>query len=768
MVDMIQHQTSIGTILPRSDGPAKIRGIEKFAADYYETNMLWAGVKRSEHAHALIKEIDSSQALKVPGVVAVLSHKDIKGSNRIGVPEMDQPILADIKVRYLGDPVVLVVAQDKASLAIAMQEITVEYEVLPAVFDPVQALEKDAPVLHEERPDKNLLLQGSIKEGDGSLAFEDCEVTAEADFYLPCQEHAYLETEAGIACVRDDGGLEIIASTQTPFRDRNELGHALGLPPDKIRVIAPYLGGAFGGKDGITVQGLLGLAAMHSDGRPVKMWTNREESFLSSLKRHSGHIHYRLGCKKDGTLQAMSCRIVLDTGAYASLGGPVLVLAMEHAAGVYRIPNTLVEGVCVYTNNPVAGGFRGFGVPQVLAGLEQMIDLLADKIELNPLEFRLKNAVNRGDKTGCGVWMTNSTGILQCLEKVQAHTLWQTRDVWVREAPAYKRRGVGIAAGLQGTGYGPMVADIANAKLELTVEGRIRIYSGVSDMGQGNNPTNIQMAGELLNQAPHVFDLIQPDTFLALPSGSSAGSRTTYSYGNALKGACDIFRERILTRACNLGLGIDVEDLLLSTGKLIHLPTGQVIPLSVIASGMSEAERIFIYTYKAPVAKYPVQVDPIIRSAGFPHHVFAFACHLARIEVDELTGEVSVCDYLACTDGGRVLNPQLYEQQIQGGVVQGMGYALCEDFMLSKGEVLTRNLATYILPTALDVPDIICEAIETHEETGPFGMKGIGEMGINLPLPTIANAVARALGQRIYRSPLTNERVLNALAKEVR
>lgn len=765
---MIHHQTPIGTILTRSDGPAKIRGLEKFAADYYEPNMLWAGVKRSAHAHASIKGINTSRALNIPGVVTVLSHKDVQGSNRIGVPEMDQPVLVDTKVRYLGDPVVLIVAQDKDSLALALEEIEIEYELLPAVFAPEQALEADAPILHEERPDKNLLLQGIIKEGDAGLAFEECKFTVEADFFLPRQEHAYLETEAGMACLRGDGVLEIVASTQTPFRDRNELSHALGLPSDKIRVIAPYLGGAFGGKDGITVQGLLGLAALHSEGRPVKMWTSREESFLSSLKRHSGHIHYRLGCKKDGTLQAMCCRIVLDAGAYASLGGPVLALAMEHAAGVYRIPNTLVEGLCVYTNNPVAGGFRGFGVPQVLAGLEQMIDLLADKIDLNPLEFRLKNAVNRGDKTGCGVWMTNSTGIIQCLEKVQAHTLWQTRDVWVQEAPSYKRRGVGIAAGLQGTGYGPMVADIANAKLELTIEGRIRIFSGVSDMGQGNNPTNIQMAGELLDQAPHVFDLIQPDTFLALPSGSSAGSRTTYSYGNALKGACDMFRERILIRACNLGLGIDVADLLLTTGKLIHLPTGREIPLSVIAAGMSEAERTFVYTYKAPVSRYPVQVDPAIRSAGFPHHVFAFACHLARIEVDELTGEVLVCDYLACTDGGRVLNPQLYEQQIQGGAVQGMGYALWEDFMLSKEKVLTRNFATYILPTALDVPDMICEAIETHEETGPFGMKGIGEMGINLPLPTIANAVAKAVGQRIFQSPLTNERVLTALSKEER
>ncbi len=757
--------TPIGTSLKRTDGPSKIRGLEKYAADYYPANFLWADVKRSDHPHALIKGIDLSHVRGLPGVLAVLTHEDIKGANRIGVPEMDQPVLADQKVCYKGDPVVLVLAENKAVMQEALHKIEIDYEVLPAVFDPEDALAEGAPVLHENRSGKNLLIGGAIEHGNGMEAFQVCDAIVEAEFDLPYQEHAYLETEAGIACVDDEGVLEITASTQTPWRDRNELAYALGLPVDSIRVIAPYLGGGFGGKDGITVQGLLGLAALHSNGRPVKMWTSREESFLASTKRHPGRVHYRVGCKEDGTLHAVSCRIVLDTGAYASLGGPVLALAMEHAAGAYRIPHALVEGFCVYTNNPVSGAFRGFGAPQVLAGLEQIIDMLADKIRMDRLEFRLKNVVSRGDETGCGVWMSNSTGIIPCLEKVKEHPFWVQQEEWVNQAGPFKQRGVGIAAGLQGTGYGPMVADIANAKIELLSDGHFRIYSGVADMGQGNNPTNVQIAGEVLGQAADYFELLQPDTACSLPSGSSSASRTTYTFGNALKTAATILKERILTRACNMGLGIYAEDLLLSSGKVFHLTSGREIPLANIAASMSPEERISSYAYTAPVAKHPDSAGSAIRAAGFPHRVFAFACHLARVEIDALTGEVEVCDYLAVTDAGRVLNPQIYEQQVQGGAVQGMGYALWEDFRVENGEVLTRNLASYILPTSMDVPDILSLPVETVEETGPFGMKGLGEIVINLPLPAIANGVAWALGRHIFTSPLTAERILLTMEK---
>lgn len=759
---MTGYLTPIGTVLERADGAAKVQGREKYAADYYPQGMLWAGVKRSAYAHAKILRIRTAGAVKVTGVAAVLTYRDIQGSNRVGVPEMDQPVLADDKVRYKGDPVALVLAENKEALNLALEKIEIDYEVLPAVFDPEEALKPDAPLLHEQRPGKNLLISGALKRGNGAASLKDCKFVAEGRFKLPWQEHAYLETEAGVAWINNEDVLEIMASTQTPFRDRNELSHALGLPVGKIRVAAPYLGGAFGGKDGITVQGLLGLAAMHSGGKPVKMWTSREESFLSSTKRHPAQLHYHLGCTQDGILQAMSCRIILDTGAYAGLGGPVLAMVLEHAAGVYRIPNVFIEGFCVYTNNPAASAFRGFGAPQALAGIEQLIDILAGEAGIDSIEFRLKNAVNRGDTTGSGVFMSNSTGIISCLKKVQQHPLWLNRQDWVNDAPAFKRRGFGTAAGMQGTGYGPVIPDIANAKTELLPDGRFRIYSGVADMGQGNNPTNVHIAGEILNQAPENFELLQPDTGLCLPSGSSAASRTTFSFGNALIGACKSLKERILTRACNLMMGAYFENLLLARGKVLDMASGREISLQAIASSMTEPERISTFSYIAPVAKYPESVNTEIRFLGFPHRVFSFACHLALVEIDELSGEIEIYDYLACTDAGRILNPQIYEQQIQGGIVQGMGYVLWEDFKLHDGDVLSRNLTTYILPTAVDVPDLQSLAVET-EDIGPFGMKGVGEIGINLPYPAISNAVAQALGRRIYEGPLNAEKVLKCL-----
>jgi CO/xanthine dehydrogenase Mo-binding subunit len=752
-----------GSNLIRADGYAKVTGRERYAADEYPEGLVYAGVVRSPHPHARICSIDSTAALSCPGIIAVLTSNDINGKNRVGLPEMDQPVLADDKVRFIGDPVVLVLTETKEQLPRAIASVHVTYEPLSAVFNPDDSLRAGSPVLHENRKKGNLLFAGEIKKGNITVGFKECAYVQEGTFLLPRQEHAYLETETGVARVDDNGVLRMVVSTQTPFRDAREISEALGIQPEKIRVIAPYLGGAFGGKDGITVQGLLALGALHAGGRPVKIWNTREESFISSTKRHPGEITLRLGCLPDGTLHALFCRIIFDTGAYAGLGGPILVYAMGHAAGIYRITHTQVEGVSVYTNNPVSGAFRGFGIPQVVAALEQVVDMLADSIGMDPLEFRLKNAVKEGDITGLGVQMSTSTGIIPCLERVRSHPFWTGRHEWIREAPLYRRRGVGIAAAGIGIGYGPVIPDYAGAKIELLSDGRFRIYAGVVDMGQGNNPTNIRITGNILGQSSEQFDLIQPDTFQCLPSCSSAGSRTTYTYGNALILASGILKERILKQVMHRNPEFRLEDLRLIPGGVLHVPDGEVIALQQIAENMPEQERIAVATWTAPVNTQDLPVTPEMKIFGFPHLVYSFTAHCVRIEIDELTGEVKTDAYLACTDAGRILNPQVYEQQVQGAVIQGIGYALFEDFQIQEGTVATRNLSTYILPTALDVPDIISVPVETIEKTGPFGLKGVGEIGITAPLPCIANAVAKAIGQRIYQVPLTPERILSAI-----
>ncbi len=493
------------------------------------------------------------------------------------------------------------------------------------------------------------------------------------------------------------------------------------------------------------------------------MWWDREESFLSGTKRHPARLLYRLGTKRDATLHCLDVQIFLDTGPYDHLGGVVLALGMEHAGGAYRIPNVSLAGKCVYTNNPIGGAFRGFGVSQVTAAMEQMIDMAAEKLDMDPLEIRLKNAVRRGDKNSVGKTLVNSTGIRECLRTLGEHPLWKEREKWKTRAGLFKRRGVGVAALMHGSGYGPVVPDTANAKVELTREGKIRVYNGVVDMGQGNASTSLQIAGSILGQPTDWMELVLPDTDRTLPCGSASASRCTYTFGNALIGAAETLKKRILQRAADLLMTPSKDEFALIPGRVRHLPTGKEFPAAAIASFMDEAERISVHHFRAPVAPENFDAGPGLRLHGFPHTLFSYAAHLALVEVDQLTGEVTVCRYLAVSDCGTIINPQIYEQQIQGAIAQGLGFALSEDLASTQGRMAASDFAAYVIPTAADVPEMESVPVEIFEPTGPFGLKGIGEISINGPLPAIANALADACGVRIVDYPMTSERVLAAL-----
>lgn len=753
----------VGARVPRADARSKVTGREKFASDYYGEDFLWAGVKRSETAHARLTGIDAEAARRLPGVAAVLTHADVTGSNRQGIVHKDEPVLVDDKARRVGDAVALVLAENRETLARALSLIRVDWEELPTVFSPEAALAEGAPLVHEECPG-NLLAETVVEAGSGAAGLEGCEAVVSGRFETPRQEHAYLETESGWACVDADGILVITASTQSPFRDRMETAHALGLEMDRVRVIAPYVGGGFGGKDGVTVQCLLGLAALHSGGRPVKMWWSREESFQAGVKRLPARLEYRLGARADGTLQALDCRIVLDAGAYDHLAGEIMDLAVGHAGGAYRIPHVRIEGRTVYTNNPTGGPFRGFGVPQATAAMEQMMDMLAAELGLDPLELRLRNAVRRGDRNPVGVTLTQPTGALECLSRLAEHPLWRNRERWKAEAGPFKVRGAGIACVSQGMGYGPLVPDYANAKIELTADGRFRVDCGVVDMGQGNAATYLQIAGDVLNQPPDRLEAVLPDTGRTLPSGSSSASRTTYTYGNALIGAAEDLRRRIAERASIVFMAPSAEGFALTPGTVRHLPTGREIPLDRLAGMMSPSERVSTFYWRAPMAPDGIRMRSTSVVPGLPHMVISYAAHLALVEVDELTGQATVVHYVSVGDCGRIINPQAYEQQVHGGVVQGLGLALLEDYRVDGGRGTTRNLATYIIPSALDVPQMECSTVALHEPTGPYGMKGAGEISINGPLPATANAVADACDVRVFDGPLSPQRILEALA----
>jgi CO/xanthine dehydrogenase Mo-binding subunit len=756
-----QEHLHIGRTTPRADAYSKVTGAEKYAADYYGETFLWAGVKRAGIPNAVLKNIHTQKAKDLPGVVAVLTSRDIPGINRIGVVCKDQPLLAETKICHCGEPLALVLAENKEVLEQAIQNISFDYELLSGVFDAEEALTDNAPRVHEDNPGGNIIRTVSVETGVGADALKDCDITIEGIFDMPLQEHAYLETEAGWAYQDADGEIVIVASTQTPFRDCFEIAPVLGVDMEKIRVIAPYLGGAFGGKDGITVQCLLGLAVLHSQGRPVKMWWEREESFLAGVKRLSARMYYQLGANINGELQALKCRLYYNGGAYASLGGEIMTLGVEHAGSAYRIPNVNIKGWCVYTNNPVGGPFRGFGVPQVTAAMEQMMDILAGKLGMDPLGLRLKNAVRKGDRNCLGVTLTHSVGVTQCLESVSHHPLWKDRDQWKKAAGPYKIRGVGIACMCHAMGYPPVVPDQATAKIEITDNGKIRVYAGVVDMGQGNASTCVQIAGHILKQDPSMFELVLPDTARTLPSGSSSASRTTYTYGNALIGATRTLSRRILEKASTLVTESDADEFAFEPGFIKHAPSGRKIPLIDIARLFDDSERVCTDYFRMPTTQE--KLDVIYMG---PHLIYSYGTHLAYVEVDTLTGNIEVKAYLAVTDAGKVLNPQTYDQQIQGAIAQGIGYALTEAFLVREGRIMTENLATYTIPTSMDVPEIISTPIEIEEESGPFGMKGVGEIAMSGPVPVIANAIADGCGIRVFNAPFTGEKVLVLLREK--
>lgn len=763
---MVSDFTAIGRRQPRHDALKKALGQERFAADHYPEGMLWAGAKRAGIPHARIRGVDVSAAAALPGVVRVLTRADITGSNLQGIVHKDQPVLAGDKVRHCGDAVALVLAEDRETLARALSLIRLDLEPLPGVFDPAQALKKGAAQVHEGRQNGNVLARASIRTGRGAAALRECPVVVRGTFSTPMQAHAFIETENGTARLLPDGTLEMTVSTQAPFRDRFEIAQALGLDPMRIRVVAPYLGGGFGGKDGATVQCLLALAALHAGDRPVKMWWEREESMIAGYKRHAARLTYTLGADRDGTLKALSCRIVMDSGAYAHLGGEVMALGMESAGGPYRIPHADIRGMCVYTNNPVAGAFRGFGAAQTAFAAERMMDRLAEKLGMDPLELRLKNALRQGDRNAAGVTMTTSTGMAACLEALRAHPAYVAREEWKRAAPPHVRRGAGVAAACIGVGYGRGLPDAATARIELTETGTFRIFNAVPDMGQGNASAFVAIAGEALRQEGASFELVQPDTARCLPSGSSSAGRTTYTYGNALVRACEALRNRLLVRAAMALLADDTADLELVPGAVRHVKSGREVPLALLARMMIPEDRTATAEFVMPVAPDATGGKGFV--IGFPHLLFAYTAVLALTEVDEITGTVRVQRFVSATDGGRVLNPQGFEQQVAGALIQGMGWALSEDVLTREGRILNPDLSTYLVPTAADAPAVDCLAVDSVEETGPFGMKGIGEVNLNAALPSIAAAVQDACGARLDEAPLTPVKILGARLRRVR
>jgi len=749
----------IGKRIARIDARPKVDGSLKYPSDLYEKGMIWGRVLRSKYPHALIRSIDTSGAERLPGVVAMLTHKDIKGSNRFGIERQDQPVLCEDRVRYVGDAVALVGAETKEIAEKALDLIRVDYEPLPLIDDPQKALEKDAVKLHEKG---NIVHELHFTRGDIAQGFSRADVIVENTYKTQMMDHAFLETEAGLAYIDKDGLLTIQCCGQYAFRDVTQVARALNYPPEKIRMIEPYTGGAFGGKDEVTVQILLALLALKT-GRPSKIWFSREEHFISCTHRHPIEIRMKTGVTRGGKLIAHEVWALQDGGAYASLSGPVLCLVIEHSCGPYLIPNLKVDGWAVYTNNGMSGAFRGFGATQAQLAMESQMSILAEKLGMDPLSLRAKNVIRRGDLFGIGQDMLMAFGVDKSLEKAMQHPLWTGRARIKREINdgsvehRWKKRGVGVACCFQGSGLGKGLPDYAATTLELNKDGSVTLFQGTIEIGQGSYTGIAQVAAEILDLPMERIHFIGGDTKKTLDSGTTTASRVMYAAGKATLLAANSMAQRLKEEAAKK-LSVSPDMLVVENG----------------ATRVKGGRRSLTYREIAGALKEPLTAEGVFNipladkefSIGLPHLMFCSNTQIVLLDVDTLTGEVEVKKVVAIPDCGTVINPLNVEGQSEGGIVMGMGYALYEENVIEKGCFKNTSLSTYVLPSSWEAPEVETCPVEVPEESGPFGARSIAEVVTTPTAPAILNALYDAIGVRFTELPVTPEKIIAALSEK--
>jgi CO/xanthine dehydrogenase Mo-binding subunit/aerobic-type carbon monoxide dehydrogenase small subunit (CoxS/CutS family) len=735
---------AIGARIPRLDGVPKVTGRDRFGADAVPADALWIRVVRSPHARArfIMGDLGPLRAR----LAAVLTAADVPFNGYGIYPHIkDQPVLADGIVRYRGEAVLALVGTRADVLAIRDVQIPIDWAPERPLFGIDAATAPDAPLVQADKP-RNLLLDGGVKHGHLN-GFAGCAAVAEGVFETAFVEHAYIEPEAGWA-QRVGDRIEIHASTQTPYMDRDEIASVMRLPPGSVRIVPTACGGGFGGKLDLSVQPLIAVAAWKL-GRPVALVYTRPESMAASTKRHPARVTAKFGCDAAGKLVACDVSATFDTGAYASWGPTVANRVPVHAMGPYFVPNVRTWGEAFFTNGPPAGAFRGFGVPQAAIAHEAMMDSLADQLGIDRLEFRHRNALRAGDVTACGQTLDHSAGLALCLEALRPH--WQKAQAEIAAFNAkgdVKRRGVGVGCMWYGIGNTSM-SNPSTMRVGLAADGTLTLYNGALDIGQGSNTIMTQIAADALGLPVGQFTLVTGDTDLTADAGKTSASRQTFVSGKAAERAGHDLRQKILRLANagpDSGLTLDGATLKVSDGGVTH-----ALDLAKVGPLMGEG------TFDPPTT--PLDAD----GQGVPYATYAFAAQIAIVEVDVELGTVKVLRMVAAHDVGKAINPTLVEGQIEGGIAQGLGLALMEEYLPGR----TENLHDYLIPTIGDVPEIECILIEDREPLGPSGAKGVGEPGLVPTAPAILGAIRHATGVRVHRVPVLPHRLREAiLARE--
>jgi len=754
-----------GQSATRTDALQKATGKLMFGADYSKEGFLHGKILRSPHPHALIKSIDMDKAKNLPGVVAVLEAKDVPGRNGFGAIIPDQPVMCGDKVRFVGDGVALVAAETEEIAERALELIHVEYEPLPAIFDPRDALKEDAPKIHDKG---NLLSYNKLRKGDVNKGFADAEVILERTYQVPFLEHAYMEPDVTMAIPQSDGTMLVEGPMQAPFTVRRNINAVLGVPVNKVRVRQIPMGGGFGGKEDSPIDiGCRAAVLAYHTGRPVRMILDREEVTLQTCKRHPMIMEVKIGAKRDGRIVAFEGVIYDEQGAYASLG-PILppaggshIHAMVMMPGPYEIPHVKVDAYLCYTNHPYGGAMRGFGAPQVHIAHEQMIDELAQELGINPIDVRRKNAFKLGSVTATGQVLDQSVGLRDTLEACAKAFDWDRRykETGYVDERRTKRRGVGIGMGWYRTSIGTS-GDACGANVHVHEDGSVLLFTGITEMGQGAFTVLPQICAEELGIRLEDVRLVQPDTDMVPESGPTVGSRSTTLMGNAIILAARQVKQSILEMASDMLL-VPLERLEARDRRIYDRenPNKTILFKEAAARCMATGKRLIGQGWWAPP---PATLDPET-GQGDPYFVYTYSTHMVEVIVDVETGEVDVTDFVAAFDVGKAINPKALEGQIEGGVAMGLGYALMEEVALKEGHIQNLHLGDYLIPTSLDVPDIKPIVLEVENKYGPYGAKGIGEMP-NIPAtPAILNAIANACGGRVRSLPADPERVFWAI-----
>ncbi|MDY6826753.1 MAG: xanthine dehydrogenase family protein molybdopterin-binding subunit [Bacillota bacterium] len=755
----------VGTDVSRVDALEKVTGAAQYIEDRFIGPMLHVKMKKSTVAHGKIKSIDTSKALQYPGVKAVLTGKEY--SNKIGLYLIDRNFLAVDKVRFWGEPVAIVAAVTEEAAAEAAELIEVEYEELPGVFDPREAMKPDAPLIHEDlgsykvvpifypKPGTNIANHFKLRKGDVKKGFAEADLIVERDFKVPQMQHVSIETHKAAAHWSPDGKLTVWSTAQSPNVVRQLLSESLAIPMHKIRVISSYIGGGFGGKAGASLEGLVVPLAQKFPGYVVRIVFNREEDMQGTFTRQALYSHLKTGVRKDGRITALEYEMIWDGGAYTEYGVNIVRSAGYSSSGAYEIPNVKTDSYCVYTNNSIGGPVRGFGMCEMQWGIERQMDEVAKELNMDPLEIRLINGMKDGSKTAAGQEVHN-VGFDKCLKTVADKIGWGKKEG--------KFHGKGIA-GLVKCPAQPSNAS-SSAIIRINEDGTAHVLVGAAEMGQGMLTAISQIAAETLHIPVEKIDIKLPDTDFTPYEWQSVGSRITYTCGTSVKRAAEDALGQIYCIAANL-LGVPEEDLTFDGSKIYSTKDPNIkATIREVADSCKKCtgEGIAgpIIGRGSFVPSNMTNLDPET-GQGNPGMFYCFGATGVEVEVDPETGVVTILQLASAIDAGKAINPRLANAQLRGGTVMGLSTALYEELRFDKGVILNRNFTDYKICSIDNTPHIDSFIIETPEEGGPFGARGIGEQPMIGVAPAVANAVCDALGIDVDTFPLTPERVWRAI-----